>query len=45
MAVSCLDRLQQFGDSLLLIAAGFEVGFKLKWHSIILAQHRPQRRS
>src|SRR5215468_4610210 len=45
MAVSCFDRLQQLGDSLPLIAARFEVGFKLKWHSVILAQHRRQRRA
>jgi hypothetical protein len=32
MAVSSLNRLQQLGDSLSLIAARFEVGFKLKWH-------------
>jgi hypothetical protein len=27
-----------------LVAAGFEVGFKLKWHPTILAQHGQQRR-
>jgi hypothetical protein len=43
MAVSYLDRLQQLGDSLPLIAAEFEVGFKLKWHSTNLAQDRQQR--
>ena len=44
MAVSRFDRLQQLRDSLRLIAARFEVGFKLKWHPLILAQHRQQRR-
>jgi hypothetical protein len=44
MPISCLDRLQQLRDCLALVAARFEVGFKLKWHSPILAQHRPQRR-
>ena len=45
MAVPRLDRLQQLPDSLPLIAARFEVGFKLKWHPLILAQHRQQRRT
>jgi len=44
MAVSRLDRLQQFRDCLPLIAARFEVGFKLKWQPLILAQHRQKRR-
>src|SRR5262245_17732019 len=44
MAVPRFDRLQQLSDCLPLIAARFEVGFKLKWHPIILAQHGQQRR-
>ena len=43
MAVSRLQRLQQLRDRLPLIAARFEVGLKLKWHPIILAQHRQFR--
>src|SRR5215469_4723140 len=43
MAVSHLQRLQQLRDRLPLIAARFEVGLKLKWHPIILAQHRQCR--
>src|SRR4051812_31722895 len=44
MAVSCLDRLEQLRDRLPLVAAGFEVGFKLKRHRVNLAQHGQQRR-
>ena len=44
MAVSGLDRLQQFCDSLPLVAPRFEVGFKLKRHPAILAQDRQQCR-
>jgi hypothetical protein len=44
MPVSGLDRLQQLRYSLPLIAARFEVRFKLKWHPLILAQHGQQRR-
>ena len=44
MAVSRLDRLQQLRDGLPLVTAGFEVGFKLKRHPIILAQHGEQCR-
>jgi hypothetical protein len=43
MAISRVQRLQQLRDRLALIAARFEVGLKLKWHPIILAQHRQCR--